>query len=56
MGGSADQRVGRVGQSVENVLTDQPAVFGLHQRLQQVVDHLRVDGAWWGKKLRDPTD
>lgn len=44
MSGAADQRVGCVGQGVEHVLADQPAVLGLHERLQEVVDHLGVDG------------
>lgn len=42
--GASDQRVGRVGEGVEHVLPDQPAVLGLHERLQEVVDHLSVDG------------
>lgn len=42
VGGAADQGVGRVGQGVEHVVPDQPALSGLHQRLQQIVDHLGV--------------
>lgn len=44
MGGAADEGVGRVGQGVEHVLADQPALSGLHKRLQQIVDHLGVHG------------
>lgn len=46
MGGAADQGVGRVGQSVEHVLPDEPALLGLNQRLQEVVDHLGVHGSF----------
>lgn len=51
MGGAADEGVGCVGQGVEHVLADQPALSGLHQRLQQVVDHLGVHGPF-GTKSR----
>lgn len=44
MGGAANEGVGRVGQGVEHVLADQPALSGLHKRLQQIVDHLGVHG------------
>lgn len=44
VGCTANQRVGRVGQSVEHILSDQPALFSLHNRLQEVVDHFCVHG------------
>lgn len=50
MGGTADQGVGRVGQGVEHVLADQPALSGLHKRLQQIVDHLGVHGPFETKR------
>lgn len=46
VGGSADQRVGSVGQGVEHIVADQSAVLGLDQRAQEVVDHLRIHGPW----------
>ena len=51
MGGPADEGVGRVGQSVEHVLTDQPTLLGLHERLQEIVDHLGVHGSFGDKKM-----
>lgn len=51
MGGTADEGVGRVGQSVEHVLADQPTLFGLHKRLQEIVDHLGVHGPFSDKKM-----
>lgn len=46
MRGAADQSVGRVGKSVENILSDQTALFGLNDWLQEVVDHLGVHGTF----------
>lgn len=46
MGGTADQGVGCVGQSMENILTDELALFSLHERLQEVVDHFGVHGSF----------
>lgn len=51
MGGAADEGVGCVGQGVEHVLADQPALSGLHKRLQQVVDHLGVNGPFGDKSM-----
>lgn len=51
MGGAADEGVGRVGQGVEHVLADQPALSGLHERLQQIVDHLGVNGPFGDKSM-----
>lgn len=42
VGGTTNQGVGCVGQSMEHILTDQLALFSLHKRLQEVVDHLCV--------------
>lgn len=50
MGGAADEGVGRVGQGVEHVLANQPALSGLHERLQQIVDHLGVHGPFRTKR------
>lgn len=50
MGGTADEGVGRVGESVEHVLADESTLFGLHQWLQEVVDHLGVHGSLRGEK------
>ena len=44
MGGAAYQGVGCVGQSMEHILTDKPAIFSFHKWLQEVVDHLGVHG------------
>lgn len=44
VGSAADQGVGRVWQGVEHVLPDQAALLGLHHWLQEVVDHLGVNG------------
>lgn len=46
MGSTTNQGVGCVGQSVEHILTDEPALFSLHKRLQEVVDHLGVHGSF----------
>lgn len=51
MGGTADEGVGRVGESVEHVLADESTLFGLHQWLQEVVDHLGVHGSLRGRKI-----
>lgn len=51
VGGAADQGVGCVGQSVENVLSDQPALFRLQQWPQEAVDHLGVYGAFRGEEM-----
>lgn len=53
MGGAADEGVGRVGESVEHVLPDKSALFGFHQWLQKVVDHLSVHGPLMGQKNKE---
>lgn len=50
MGGATDEGVGRVGESVEHILPNESALFGLHQWLQEVVDHLGVHGPLMGKE------
>lgn len=49
VGSAANQGVGGVGQSVEHILADQPALFSLHKWLQEVVDHLSVHGTFSAK-------
>lgn len=60
MGSPTDQRVGRVGEGVGDVVTDQVTVFVLQDRKQQVFDHLRVNGTYgpreWNGGERDTED
>lgn len=43
VGSPAYQRVGRVWQSMEHVVSDQSAVLCLNQRLEQVVNHFCIN-------------
>lgn len=44
VGCAANQRVGCVGQSMEHVLSDQPALLSFHNWLQEVGDHFCIHG------------
>lgn len=52
-----NQCVGRVGQGMEHIVTDQSAGLGPHNRLEQIVDHLCVDRTLEGleKKITTTT-